>query len=90
MGTIELFGDRFYSMLVGAASYLTLKVAMHIGRGTTLIVLGIAAILLLTLIFVVPTLATVDRYRPRVISYLQEKTGKHVEIGGLALTFFPV
>jgi uncharacterized protein involved in outer membrane biogenesis len=32
----------------------------------------------------------VDRYRPQVISYLQEKTGKQVEIGRMALTFFPV
>src|ERR1700680_2717376 len=63
---------------------------MPIRRRTTLIVVGIAAILLLALIFVVPTLANVDRYRPQVISYLQEKTGKQVEIGGLALTFFPV
>jgi uncharacterized protein involved in outer membrane biogenesis len=32
----------------------------------------------------------VDRYRPQVISYLQEKTGKQVEIGRLTLTSFPV
>jgi len=32
----------------------------------------------------------VDRYRPHVISYVQEKTGKQVEIGRLALTFFPL
>jgi uncharacterized protein involved in outer membrane biogenesis len=63
---------------------------MRIRRKTTLIVLGIATLLLLTLIFVVPTLGNVDRYRRRVISYLQEKTGKQVEVGGLALTFFPV
>jgi hypothetical protein len=46
------------------------------------------AILLLAFIFVVPALIDVDRYRPHVISYLQEKTGKQVEIGRLALTFF--
>src|SRR6202049_1278964 len=67
-----------------------LKLAMPIRRGTAVIVLGIAAILLLALIFVVPALINVDRYRPQVISYLQEKTGKQVEIGRLALTFFPV
>src|SRR3984893_17794593 len=66
------------------------KLAMPIRRGTALIVVGIAAILLLALIFVVPALNNVDRYRPQVISYLQEKTGKQVEIGRLALTFFPV
>jgi uncharacterized protein involved in outer membrane biogenesis len=59
-------------------------------RRTGLIVLGLAVLLLLALIFVVPALIRVDRYRPQVISYLQEKTGKQVEIGRLALTFFPV
>ena len=63
--------------------------AMPIRRGTALIVAGIAAILLLALIFVVPALFNVDRYRAQVISYLQEKTGKQVEIGRLALTCFP-
>jgi uncharacterized protein involved in outer membrane biogenesis len=67
-----------------------LKGAMAIRRRTGLIVVGIAGILLLALIFVVPALIHVDRYRPEVISYLQEKTGKQVEIGRLALTFFPV
>jgi len=63
---------------------------MAIRRKTALIVFGIAAVLLLALVFVVPTLINVDRYRPRVISYLQEKTGKQIELGQLSLTFFPV
>src|SRR6202171_2774399 len=67
-----------------------LEVAMAIRRRTGLIVIGIAALLLLALIFVGPALIKVDRYRPQVISYLQEKTGKQVEIGRLALTFFPL
>jgi uncharacterized protein involved in outer membrane biogenesis len=66
------------------------RVAVIIRRRTTLIVVGIAAILLLALILVVPALINVDRYRSQVISYLQEKTGKQVEIRRLALTFFPV
>src|SRR6202047_1397782 len=66
------------------------KLAMPIRRVTGLVVVGMAAILLLAFIFVVPALMNVDRYRPRVISYLQEKTGKQVEIGGLALTFLPL
>jgi nitrogen regulatory protein P-II 1 len=61
-----------------------------IRRRTGLIGAGIAALLLLVVIFVAPALIRVDRYRPQVISYLQEKTGKQVEIGRLALTFFPV
>jgi uncharacterized protein involved in outer membrane biogenesis len=63
---------------------------MPIRRGTSLVVVGIAAILLLAFIFVLPALMNVDRYRPRVIAYLQEKTGKQVEIGRLALTSFPL
>src|SRR3984893_11994926 len=67
-----------------------LEVAMAIRRRTSLIIIGIAALLLLALVFVAPALIRVDRYRPQVISYLQEKTGKQVEIGRLALTFFPL
>src|SRR5579864_1416660 len=67
-----------------------LEVVMPIRRVRALIVVGIAAILLLALIFLVPTLINVDRYRSQVISYLGEKTGKQVEIQRLSLTFFPV
>src|SRR5258708_38191082 len=63
---------------------------MTMRRKMFLVVIGIVAITLIALIFVVPALINVDRYRPQVISYLQEKTGKQVEIGRLALTFFPV
>ena len=63
---------------------------MTIPRKTVLIVVGIAALFFLVLIFVGPALIKVDRYRPQVISFLQEKTGKQVEIGRLALTFFPL
>src|SRR5580693_467927 len=63
---------------------------MTIPRKTVLIVVGIAALFFLVLIFVGPALIKVDRYRPQLISYLQGKTGKQVEIGRLALTFFPV
>jgi uncharacterized protein involved in outer membrane biogenesis len=63
---------------------------MPLVRRKVPIVLGIAAVLLLALMLAVPALINVDRYRPQVRSYLQEKTGKQVEIGRLALTFFPV
>src|ERR1700738_2507693 len=63
---------------------------MAMRRKVGLIVVGIAAILLLALILIVPALINIDRYRPRVISYLQGKTGKQIEIGRLALTSFPV
>jgi len=63
---------------------------MAIRHRTSLIIIGIAALLLLAVIFVGPALVRVDRYRPQVISFLQEKTGKQVEIGRLTLTFFPL
>jgi uncharacterized protein involved in outer membrane biogenesis len=60
-------------------------------RGKRLLIAGgIATIVLLAVISLVPALVNVDRYRPRLISYLQQKTGKQVEIGRLALTFFPL
>jgi uncharacterized protein involved in outer membrane biogenesis len=61
-----------------------------IRRKTTLIVVGIAVLLLLALIVAAPALTNVDRYKSQVISFLQEKTGKQVEIGRLSLTFFPL
>src|SRR5947209_12602942 len=63
--------------------------AMTIRRRTGLILVGIACALLVVLIFLVPVLLNADRYRAKVISYLEEKTGKKVEIGRLAVTFFP-
>jgi uncharacterized protein involved in outer membrane biogenesis len=63
---------------------------MAIRRRTGLILLGIAALLFFALVFLGPALIRVDRYRPQVISYLQQKTGKQVEIGRLSLTFFPL
>ena len=56
----------------------------------TLVVLGIATTLLIAAILAIPALLNLDRYRPRVISYLQERTGKEVEIARLALTLFPL
>jgi uncharacterized protein involved in outer membrane biogenesis len=48
----------------------------------------VAALLLVLVVLVVVRLS-LDRYRPEVISYLQGKTGKPVEIGRLVLTLFP-
>ena len=45
--------------------------------------------LVIALIFVLPLLLDADRYRPTAISYLEEHTGKKVEVGRLAVTFFP-
>ena len=60
---------------------------MAIRRRTALIL--VAAAILVALIILAPVLFNLDRYRGEVISYLQEETGKPVEIGRLALTLFP-
>ncbi len=62
---------------------------MAIRRNTALIVAGIL-LALAALLSVVPALINLDRYRGPIISYLQQKTGKQVELGRLALTFFPL
>jgi uncharacterized protein involved in outer membrane biogenesis len=62
---------------------------MAIRRSTGLILVGIACALLVVSIFLIRILSNADRYRSMVISYLEEKTGKKVEIGRLAVTFSP-
>src|SRR6202048_815206 len=62
---------------------------MTIHRRTGLVLAGIAGTLLIASVFVVPVLLDANRYRPKAISYLEESTGKKVEIGRLAVTFFP-
>jgi uncharacterized protein involved in outer membrane biogenesis len=49
----------------------------------------IATCLLAGMIFLAPIFFNLDRYRPEVISYFEQNTGKKVEIERLALTFFP-
>ncbi len=61
---------------------------MTVRNGTRLILVGIACALLVVLICL-EILFNADRYRPKVISYLEEKTGRKVEIGRLAVTLFP-
>src|SRR3984893_2810590 len=62
---------------------------MTIHRRTGLILAGIFGTLLVATVFVVPELLNGERYRMKAISYFQESTGKKVEIGRLAVTFFP-
>jgi uncharacterized protein involved in outer membrane biogenesis len=65
------------------------EAAMTIHRRTGLILAGIAGTLLIASVFVVSVLLNADRYRHKAISYLEKSTGKKVEIGRLAVTFFP-
>jgi uncharacterized protein involved in outer membrane biogenesis len=62
---------------------------MTIRRRTKFALAGIAGMLLIVFVFAVSVPLYADRYRPKAISYLEESTGKKVEIGRLALTFFP-
>ena len=49
----------------------------------------IVAIVFAALLLVAPVFLNIDRYRPRIISYFEESTGKKVEIERLALTLVP-
>ena len=49
----------------------------------------IAGCLLAAVVVLAPVFFNLDRYRPQVISYFEQNTGKKVEIERLALTFFP-
>jgi uncharacterized protein involved in outer membrane biogenesis len=60
---------------------------MAFRRSTGLILVGIACAVLVVLISLILFLSNADRYRPMVVSYLEQKTGKKVEIGRLAATF---
>ncbi|MDP9064249.1 MAG: AsmA family protein, partial [Pseudomonadota bacterium] len=61
---------------------------MTIDRKTGLI-LAATATLLGVVAFFVPRLLDANRYRAKAIAYLEESTGKKIEIGRLTITFFP-
>jgi len=62
---------------------------MSTRRRIGLILVAISIVLIIFLIFVVPRLIDVDRYRPEVIARIEYVTGKRTEIGHLGLTFLP-
>jgi uncharacterized protein involved in outer membrane biogenesis len=62
---------------------------MASGRKIAIWVGVIAVCLLAVAVFLAPILFNLDRYRPEVISYFEQNTGKKVEIERLAVTFFP-
>ena len=67
----------------------SLGFGMATRRRIVLSLIGVVAGLLAVLILLIPMLFRLDRYRPEVISYFEENTGKTVEIGRLALRIFP-
>src|SRR5580692_3444136 len=48
------------------------------------------ALVILVLIVLVPRLADIDRYRPEVISRIEQGSGRSAKIGRLDLTILPV
>lgn len=60
-----------------------------VGRRIALGLIAVAGCLLAGSVLLVSVLFKPDRYRPQVISYFEENTGKKVEIERLALTLFP-
>ena len=58
-------------------------------RKIALWLIAIAGCLALATVFLAPIFLNANRYRPQVISFFEENTGKKVEIERLALTFSP-
>jgi uncharacterized protein involved in outer membrane biogenesis len=50
----------------------------------------LAGATLIAFVLALPRLLNIDRYRPKVIAYLEEKLGKQVEIDRLTLDLFPL
>ena len=63
---------------------------MRMRRNAVLLFVIIGAVLSVLALAIIPSLLNIDRYRPMVVSYLQEKLGKEVEIGRLTLKIFPL
>jgi uncharacterized protein involved in outer membrane biogenesis len=62
---------------------------MVVKRKIAIPLIVVAVCLLAGVIFVAPIFLNLDHYRPEVISYFEQNTGKKVEIERLALTLFP-
>ncbi len=62
---------------------------MTIHRRTWRLLAGIAGLLVVGCVLVLPALVDADGFRIKAISYLEESTGKKVDIGRVAATFFP-
>jgi len=58
-------------------------------RRIALSLMFIAGCVFAALVLLVPVFLNPDRYRPQIISYFEQSTGKKVEIERLALTLFP-
>ncbi len=60
------------------------------GRKKRVLIAGAVVLLLVVVcVWIGPAFIRVDRYRPQVESYLEQKTGKPAHLGRLKLTLFP-
>ena len=63
---------------------------MAIRRKTIIVATVIAAATVGAAALLLPFLANPDRYRPQVISYLEAKTGKQIEVGHIGINWVPL
>ncbi|MGB3400692.1 MAG: AsmA family protein, partial [Candidatus Deferrimicrobiaceae bacterium] len=53
------------------------------------IVLAVVLLVFVVLILLIPRLVSVDTLKPRLVSALEEKTGRKIDLSGLSLSLFP-
>ena len=58
-------------------------------RRIALWLISVTGCIIVASILLVPVFFNLDRYRPQIISYFEQTTGKKVEIERVSLTFFP-
>ena len=58
-------------------------------RRIVVTLIAIVACLFIAAVFLAPVFLNLDHYRPQIISYFEQSTGKKVEIERLAISFFP-
>ena len=75
--------------MVAAKSRLLFLISMAI-RWKTIIVVTVIVAAAIGAVLLLPVLANPDRYRPEVISYLEAKTGKQIEVGHIGVNWIPL
>lgn len=50
---------------------------------------GVVALVLILAVLLVPRLISLDSVKPRIVSALEEKTGRRISLSGLSLSLFP-
>jgi len=63
---------------------------MAIRRKTLIVVTVMVGAAVVAVALLLPVLANPDRYRPQVISYLEAKTGKQIEVGHIGVNWVPL